>query len=102
MNAVKVQYTVQESYAETNKANVANVMKAVRALDNPNFKYSTFVLDDGVTFIHLVMRQGEDTDNLPNSLPEFEAFRTGLMASKPVSPPKPTNLNLVDTGWQIF
>ena len=102
MNAVKVQYTVKESYVETNKKNIANVMTALRVLGNPDIKYSTFVLDDGQTFVHLVFRANDAANEVLGNLPEFQTFQQQLRASEPVSPPKPENLTLVDSGWDIF
>ena len=102
MNAVKVEYTVKEAYVETNKANIAKVMAAVRKLNNPDLKYCTFLLDDGVTFVHLALRANEAANAILGEMPEFQSFQQQLRASEPVSPPKPTNLNLVDSGWPIF
>ena len=35
MKAAKVQYTVKEDFAETNKNNIAQVMSGLRKLNNP-------------------------------------------------------------------
>ncbi len=102
MNAVKVTYTVKESYVETNKKNIANVMTALRALKNPDIKYSTFVLDDGQTFVHLVFRANETANEVLGQLPEFQTFQQQLRASEPISPPKPEDMELVASGWDFF
>lgn len=102
MNAVKVQYTVQESYVETNKANIARVMAALRKLNNPHLKYSTFLLDDGKTFVHFAMRENEEAQAILPNLAEFQQFQKELRASQPESPPQADNLTLVASGWDIF
>ena len=60
MNAVKVQYTVKEGYVETNKANIRQVMADLREIDPPDIQYSAFLLDDGQTFVHFVMRVNDE------------------------------------------
>ena len=56
MNGVKVQYTVKQEYVETNKANIQQVMADLKKINNPDIQYSAFLLDDGQTFVHFVMR----------------------------------------------
>ena len=102
MNAVKVQYTVKEEYVETNKANIRRVMAALRQANNPDIKYSTFLLDDGKTFVHIAMRANEEAQATLSGLEEFQQFQQALRASGPESPPKAENLNLVATAWDIF
>jgi hypothetical protein len=102
MDAVKVQYTVKESYVETNKENIRKVMAALWELNNPDNKYSTFVLDDGKTFVHFAMRANEEAAQILPNLAEFQQFQQQLRASQPEVPPHPENLNLVASGWDIF
>jgi hypothetical protein len=61
MKAVKVQYTVREDYVETNKRNIEAVMSELRGLNNLGLKYSSFLLDDGKTFVHFNMYRDEQT-----------------------------------------
>lgn len=102
MNAVKVQYTVQASYAETNKANIQKVMTALQEIDNPNLRYSAFVLDDGKTFVHFAMRGDEEAQKILSDLPTFQEFQQQLRASEPESPPNATSINLVAASWDVF
>ena len=39
MKSVKVQYTVKAEYADTNKANISQVMADLRELAHPGIKY---------------------------------------------------------------
>ena len=102
MNAVKVQYTVKESYVETNKANIGRVMAALRKLNNPDIKYIAFLLEDGKTFVHWVMRANEAAQAALSNLEEFQQFQQALQASQPEVPPKAEQLTLVGAGWDVF
>ncbi len=102
MNAVRVQYTVKEAYVETNKANIQRVMADLKALNNPNIKYSSFQLDDGKTFMHFVMRADDEAQKTLSELPSFQEFQRQLRESGPEVPPKAEDLALVGASWEIF
>ncbi len=102
MKAVKVQYTVQASYAETNKKNIQKVMADLQALGNPGIRYSAFVLEDGKTFVHLAMYPNEETAAIVPNLESFQSFRQQLKASQPKAPPKAQDLTLVGSAYEIF
>ena len=101
MKAIRVQYTVQPNYLETNKINISQVMSDLRALNHPDFKYACFLLEDGKTFMHLVFYP-DDQPNVLNELDSFTKFRTELKASQPEVPPKSENLSLVAAGYDFF
>lgn len=102
MNAVKVQYTVKESFVETNKQNINKVMAALKELNNPYIKYTAFLLDDGKTFVHFAMQANDEAAHILPDLEAFQQFQQQLKASQPEVPPKVENLNLVASGWDIF
>ena len=102
MKSVKVQYTVKAEYADTNKKNVAKVMADLRELAHPGIKYSTFVMEDGKTFIHFGMYADQEALDVVNNLPSFQSFREQLKASGPEAPPKGNDLTLVDSSYEIF
>ena len=52
MRAVKVEYTVKPEYVATNKANIQKVMDELRGLGNTGVLYSTYIKEDGVSFVH--------------------------------------------------
>ena len=52
MKIIRVTYTVRPEFAEKNKANIKQVMKDLRAVNNPNTKYASYLEEDGVTFMH--------------------------------------------------
>jgi hypothetical protein len=102
VKTVRVQYTVKKEYAEKNKENIAKVMNDLRKLNNPGIKYSTFLFDDGQTFMHFAMFAGEEGQKILNELESFKKFGLELKESGPVVPPKVENLSLVDSCYDIF
>ena len=102
MNAVKVQYTVKDEYVEINKKNIVQVMRALKEINSPDIKYSAFLLDDGKTFVHFVMRANEEAGNILSNLEAFKDFQQQLRNSEPESPPQAENLTWVGISWDIF
>ncbi len=102
MKAVKVQYTVKEEYAETNKKNINQVMSDLRKLNNPGVKYSSYVLNDGKTFVHLGIYSDETAMSVATDLDSFKKFQMALKESQPEVPPKADDLNLVASAYDIF
>lgn len=102
MKAVRVQYTVKESYVETNKSNIQRVMTDLQGINSPDLKYSSFLLEDGKTFMHFVMRANDDAQKTLSGLPSFQEFQRQLRESGPEVPPKPEDLSLVGASWEVF
>lgn len=102
MNAVKVQYTVKQTYVETNKANIRRVMADLKEINSPKIKYSAFLLDDGKSFVHFVMRADEEAQKTLSELPSFQEFQRQLRESSPEVAPKAENLTLVGASWDVF
>ena len=102
MNAVKVQYTVKEEYVETNKANIRRVMADLREINHPGIKYSAFLLDDGKSFVHFVVRVDDEAQKTLSELPSFQEFPRQLRESGPESPPNAEDLTLVGSSWDFF
>ena len=102
MNGVKVQYTVNEEYVETNKTNIRQVMADLKEINNPDIKYSAWLLDDGKTFVHLVHRANPEAQKTVSELPSFQEFQRQLKASGLEVPPQADDLSLVGSAWDIF
>ncbi len=102
MKLIRVQYRVKPEYVEQNKANIAAVMADLRALNNPNIKYSSFLEEDGQSFMHLAMYPDEDTAKILGGLESFTKFRMELKASEPEIGPKANNLDLVGSAYDLF
>lgn len=101
MKAVKVEYTVKPEFVEQNKANIQKVMNAIKANPIEGMQYSSFMLDDGQSFVHINMAKDDASMSKLNEVEEFTAFRMALKASEPINPPKSFSLNLVASGFEI-
>ena len=102
MNGVKVQYTVKDAFVDTNKANIGRVMADLREINSPDILYSAFLLEDGRSFVHFVLRTDDEAQKIVSDLPSFQEFQRQLKESGPEVPPKAENLTLVGSSRDIF
>jgi hypothetical protein len=70
MRRVLVRYRVRPDRAEENAALVRAVYDELAAIRPPGFRYATLRLDDGVTFVHVAIHEGDE-----NPLPGLASFR---------------------------
>ena len=101
MRAIKVEYTVKPEYVETNKANIQKVMDELRALGNVGILYSSYVKEDGCSFVHFSIHRDSEEPNLLTSLPAFKAFSAQLKAEGLVTPPQSVKLNMVAKSFDL-
>ena len=99
MIIIKVQYTVKTEYVETNRRNIKQVMSDLRALKNPDIKYSAYLEEDGCSFMHFATYPDQETLEIATSQPSFVKFQNELKASVPTSPPKVEHFTLVDSSY---
>ncbi len=59
MTARMVTYQVKDGRAEDNSAYVRDVMADLAARETEGVTYSVYLLDDGVTFLHVVDEEGD-------------------------------------------
>jgi hypothetical protein len=90
MNAVIVRYRVKPGRADENAELVRSVYAELAERQPPGFHYATFVLDDGVTFVHIGMTDDEHETPL-SSLPAFQRFQQDI-GERCELPPEPTRL----------
>ena len=102
MKIIRVTYTVKPQYVAQNKANIEQVMKDLKAKNNPNTKYASYLEEDGVTFMHFAQYPDEETAKILNDIPSFAKFRKELKESGPVSPPRAMDLSLVASAFDLF
>jgi hypothetical protein len=69
MRRVMVRYRVKPDQAERNEQLVRAVYEELHRADPAGFRYATFRLDDGVSFVHIAESEGAE-----NPLAEIEAF----------------------------
>jgi hypothetical protein len=102
MIITRIQYTVAAEFAETNKKNIAEVMKELRSAHHPEIHYSSYIFADGKTFMHFVWGPDEETNKIISGLEAFKHFQAELQASKPDVPPKFENLTLVGSSFDLL
>ncbi len=102
MKIIRVQYKVKPEYVVHNQENIKAVMADLRKLNNPNIKYTSFLLDDGQTFMHFAMYPDEATSQILNGVESFNKFRQELKASEPIEPPVSVNMSMVASAYDIF
>lgn len=77
MSVTVVRYRVRPGEGPANEALVRDVYAELTALAPDGFRYATFVLDDGVSFVHVAVTEGDAAAPLPG-LPAFQRFQEGL------------------------
>lgn len=77
INATVVRYRVKPGRAAENAELVADVYAELRDLRPEGLRYATFVLDDGVSFVHIAISD-DDTAPALTTLAAFGRFRAGL------------------------
>ncbi len=87
MAATVVQYQVKPERVDENQQLIEAVFTDLEAREPKGFTYKVFRLEDGVTFVHVVIEH-DDVDH-PDSLqdvPAFRAFVADIAARCDVAP----------------
>jgi hypothetical protein len=92
VTGVIVRYRVKPERAEENAELVRAVYSELASLQPPGFRYATFLLEDGVTFVHVAFT--EEGHEAP--LPQVAAFQrcTATIGERCDEPPETTRLAL--------
>lgn len=70
MRVVMVRYRVKPDRVQENERLVADVYEELAEVQPDGFRYATFKLDDGTSFMHLATQ----ADGVENPLPKLSAF----------------------------
>jgi dipeptidyl aminopeptidase/acylaminoacyl peptidase len=89
--SVVVRYRVRPDAADENAQLVKEVYAALAEVAPPDFRYATYRLADGVTFVHIATH-GEQ--NPLTTLPAFAEFQRDL-AQRCVELPAPSDATIV-------
>ena len=89
---VIVRYRVRPETADENARLVGDVYTALAELEPSRFRYTTYRLADGVTFVHVASQDG--ADNPLTSLPAFVEFQREL-GQRCAEPPMPSEATVV-------
>jgi hypothetical protein len=78
MPHVVVRYRTKPERADENQALVEKVFAELAEMDDTGFSYVSLRLEDGVSFVHVVIEdEGGGNIALPD-LPAFQAFTAGI------------------------
>jgi len=94
MTHTLVRYRVAPDRAAENEALVRAVYEELARLRPPGLRYSTHVLEDGVTFVHQAIVDTPDGVNPLLELPAFLRFQAGIR-ERCVEPPQVERLRTV-------
>jgi hypothetical protein len=89
---VIVRYRTHPEAAEENARLVQAVYSSLAEVDPGGFRYTTYRLADGVTFVHVAHHVG--TENPLATLPAFAEFQREL-GQRCVEPPAPSEATVV-------
>src|ERR1700691_4828004 len=85
MRQVAVRYTVKAGQAEANEELVQAVYEELAKVKPDGFRYATFRLDDGLTFLHVALYD-EGAGNPLGSIGAFQRFTEGIAERCDVAP----------------
>ena len=91
---VVVEYTTRADAAEENQALVEAVYAELTERRPDGFRYATFRLADGVTFVHVASNERADGSNPLDDVDAFKRFGQGV-ASRCEAPPVAREATLV-------
>ena len=78
MEKIMVRYTVKAERAAENEEYIAKVFEQLHRERPQGVHYASFKLDDGVSFIHIVAKEGGGGDSPLAGLAAFRAFVAGF------------------------
>lgn len=100
MKRVLVRYRVKAERADENQRFVREVFAQLRRERPAGVRYATFVLEDGVSFVHLASIEAADGSNPLTGLDAFRAF-TARIADRCEEPPVTVPLHEVGS-YRVF
>lgn len=86
MNQTMVRYTVKPEQAARNEELVRRVYDELRQTAPAGLRYATFLLEDGVSFVHVASVETADGANPLRDIAAFRAFQEGIAERCDVPP----------------
>lgn len=99
MKRIMVRYKVKPDRVGDNETYVRAVFAALQSKSPPGFRYATFKLPDGVSFVHVASIETPDGSSPLPQLAEFKAF-TEAIRDRCDEPP--VSVDLTDVGSYRF
>ena len=101
MIVVKVTYTVEDAYVNTNKEVIQNFLADFKKLDETEFLYTILQTEDGKTFIHTSQYKNKEIQQLLLNTPSFLRFQEERDKNL-VSEPQIEFLRFVGASKEVF
>jgi hypothetical protein len=95
MRTIMVRYRTEDAHASTNASLIRAVFDELRARAPNGFRYATYRIEGGATFMHVATTEG-DGDAPVTSLASFKKFQAELQG-RCVEPPVVTELSPIDS-----
>ena len=86
MPAIMVRYQAKPERADENQALIEAVFADLAARRPEGFSYNVFRLEDGVSFVHVVVEHDVDDPDSLQDVPAFQAFVAGIADRCDVAP----------------
>jgi hypothetical protein len=86
MKSTVVQYRTKPECAQENQRLVEAVFAELAEREPVGFTYKVFRLDDGVSFVHVVIEHDVDNPESLQDVPAFQAFVSGIADRCEVAP----------------
>ncbi|HXO75377.1 MAG TPA: hypothetical protein VN824_09090 [Puia sp.] len=102
MKIVRVIYTIAPEYVVRNQENIRAITNELRAMSHPGIRYSTYLLPDGKTFMHLDHFENEEAHRVLEGLESFKKFATELHANGFEVEPKLELLSFVAASYDVL
>jgi hypothetical protein len=100
MSKVIVRYKVKKDRAEENIDYINRVFDALKQASPSGLRYASFVLEDGLSFIHIASIETADGSNPLTGLAEFQAFVEDI-SSRCDEPPRPSVVEMLGS-YRVF
>ena len=100
MRRIMLRYKVKPDQADANTKLVEAVYDELHRSRPAGFRYATFRLDDGLTFVHLAITETDDGSNPLSGIQAFGRFQEGI-AERCDEPPVATEVHEVGS-FRLF
>jgi hypothetical protein len=75
MIIVKVTYTVKQEFSSQNQENINLFLKDFQQMNNDDFQYTVYLLENGKTFVHLSHYKNEEIQKALLAVESFKSFQ---------------------------
>jgi hypothetical protein len=86
MKATVVRYQTKPDRADENQKLIEAVFEDLEARESEGFTYKVFRLEDGVSFVHVVIEHDIENSDSLQSVPAFQAFVADIADRCDVAP----------------